>query len=96
MEYFTVRNWRKYQHYTDRNPPWIKLHFEILSSPDWVMLADESRVLLVACMLIASRNEGRVPNNPEYIKRLCYMKKVAFKPLIDIGFLEYASGCKQL
>ena len=37
MEYFTVRNWRKFQHYTDRNPPWIKLHFEMLSSADWVV-----------------------------------------------------------
>jgi len=60
VDEFTVRNWRKYQHYTDRNPPWIKLHFEILSSEDWVMLADDSRVLLIACMLIASRNQGKV------------------------------------
>ena len=96
MDEFTVRNWRKYQHYTDRNPPWIKLHFEILSSEDWVMLADDSRVLLIASMLIASRNQGKVPNNPEYIRRVCHLKKVDFKPLIDIGFLECASSCKQM
>jgi len=33
-----VKNWEKYQHYKDRNPPWIKLHFELLTSADWVPL----------------------------------------------------------
>jgi hypothetical protein len=89
-----VKNWEKFQHYKDRNPPWIKLHFEILSSADWVMLDDASRVLAVACMLIASRNDGHVPENPDYIKRVAYLnQKPNFKPLIDCGFLE---PCKQM
>ena len=96
MEYFSVKNWRKFQHYTDRNPPWIKLHFEMLSSSDWVMLDDRSRVLAVACMLVASRNEGRVPVDPAYLKRVAYLNKTPdFKPLIRCGFLESASTCKQ-
>lgn len=96
MEEFTIKNWRKYQHYTDRNPPWIKLHFEILSSEDWVMLADASRVLMIACMLVGSRKAGKIPNNQDYFKRLCHLKSVDFKPLIDIGFLECDSTCKQM
>ena len=96
MEYFTVRNWRKFQHYKDRNPPWVKLHFELLSSQDWVMLADASRCLLVACILIASRNDGKIPQNTEYLRRVAYLDNVDFKPLIDIGFLESASICVQM
>lgn len=97
MEYYTVRNWRRFQHYKDRNPPWIKLHFELLASESWVMLDDASRVLAVACMLIASRNNGLVPNSPDYLKRVAYLNKPPnFKPLIDIGFLESASDCKQM
>lgn len=96
MEEFTIRNWREFQHYSDRNPPWIKLHFALLSSEDWVMLADASRVLMIASMLVASRNSGRIPNNPEYFKRLCHLKNVDFKPLIDIGFLECDSNRKQM
>jgi len=96
MEYWEIPSWREFQHYKDRNPPWIKLHYELLTSHDWVMLADASRVLLVACMLIASRNEGKIPNDPDYIRRVAYMKTVDFKPLIDIGFLVPASGCKQM
>src|SRR3990167_5571394 len=90
-----VKNWRTFQHYKDRNPPWIKLHFSMLSSKDWVTLDDASRVLAIACMLIASRNDGVIPSDPDYIKRVAYLKRVNFKPLIDCGFLEPASDCKQ-
>ena len=95
-----VRNWRKFQHYKDRNPPWIKLHFEMLSSRDWVVLDNASRVLAVACMLIASRNDGEIDTCHEgidYIKRVAYLNcDPDFKPLIKCGFLESASGCKQM
>jgi hypothetical protein len=78
--------------YRDRNPPWIKLHWALLSSRDWVALDDASRVLAIACMLVASRNEGLVPVDPTYIKRVAYLNQTPnFKPLIECGFLESAS-----
>ena len=90
-----IRNWTKFQHYKDRNPPWIKLHFELLSSEDWVVLGDASRVLAVACMLVASRNEGfiRVDSvGAKHLKRVAYLNSDPdFKPLIECGFLESAS-----
>lgn len=95
-----VRNWEHFQHYKDRNPPWVKLHFSLLTSQDWVMLDDASRVLAIACMLVASRNEGNVDCSQ---KGLAYLKRVAYlnsdpdvKPLIECGFLEVASDCKQM
>ncbi|TQE95907.1 MAG: hypothetical protein FKY71_16925 [Spiribacter salinus] len=98
-----IRNWSDFQHYKDRCPPWIKLHFRILSSKDWVMLDDRSRVLAVACMLIASQSDdsdlepGEFEADEEYIKRVAYLNHDPdFKPLIKCGFLEVASGCKRL
>ena len=94
-EYLSVRNWRQFQHYRDRNPPWIKLHFSLLSSRDWVTLDDASRVLAVACMLLASRNDGKIDCSEaglEYIQRVAYTNhKPDLKPLIACGFLESAS-----
>lgn len=87
--HFKVRNWEQFQHYKDRNPPWIKLHFALLASEDWVTLDDASKLLAVVCMLIASRNQGLVPNNPAYLKRVAYLDKLPkLKPLIDSGFLQ--------
>lgn len=86
---FQVRNWTQFQHYKNRNPPWIKLHFALLASEDWVALDDASRLLAVVCMLIASRNEGMVPNKPDYVRRVAYLDDLPdFSPLISCGFLE--------
>jgi len=86
---FRIRNWSQYQHYRDRNPPWIKLHISILASEDWVMLDDASKLLAIVCMMVASRHDGTIPDNPGYIQRVAYLsRKPNFKPLIDCGFLE--------
>lgn len=92
---YKIKGWEKFQHYKDRNPPWIKLHYELMTSADWVMLADASKLLAVVCMMIASRNDGGVPNNPEYIKRVAYLDKLPdLKPLIRSGFLMLADASK--
>lgn len=92
-----IRNWERYQHYRDRNPPWVKLHFSLLSSADWVTLADSDRVLLIASMLLASKNNGEVPEDPEYIQRVAYLaKKPNFGNLIRCGFLTYDSASNML
>ena len=101
MQFYKVKNWSRFQHYKERNPPWIKLHYEMLTSSDWVMLADASKLLAVVCMLIASRNNGMVPASPEYIKRVAYLTATPnFKPLLECGFLEKVladdSGCLQM
>ena len=84
-----VRNWRDFQHYKKRNPPWIKLHFGLLSSTDWVCLDDASRVLAVACMLIASKHDGCVPEDAGYFRRVAYLNtNPDFTPLIACGFLQ--------
>jgi hypothetical protein len=87
--FLKIKNWEKFQHYKDRNPPWIKLHAEILTSMTWVSLDDASRVLAVASMVIASKNDGMVPTNPDYMMRVAYLnQKPDFLPLINIGFFE--------
>lgn len=85
--YFQVRNWTQYQHYKKRNPPWIKLHAGLLTSEDWVSLDDPARVLAVACMLIAAKNDGCVPNKPDYMIRVAYLSSCDFRPLVECGFL---------
>lgn len=99
-EILRIRNWEKYQHYSKRRPPWIKLHFSTLTSKDWVLASDSTRLLAIVCMLIASQSEykdGRFEADPEYFQRLARLDThPSFKPLIELGFLESASGCTQM
>lgn len=88
---YLIRNWSEFQHYKDRNPPWIKLHVGILSSQDWVTLDDKSRVLSIACMVLASKNSGKIDGSETglaYLKRAAYLNsRPDLKPLILCGFL---------
>jgi len=86
---YKISNWEKFQHYKDRCPPWIKLHFEILMSHDWVMVSDASKLLAVVCMLLASRGEGTFDGDVDYIKRAANLHNTpCFKELISIGFIK--------
>jgi len=93
MKYY-VKNWKEHQHYKDRNPPWIKLHYALLSSEDWVMLDDASRVLAVAILLVASKNDGYIDGSErglKYLSRVAYLNQSPdLKPLIETGFLTPA------
>lgn len=91
VKYYKIPKWREFQHYKDRSPPWIKLHFDLLTSETWLHLDDASRVLAIACMLIASRDDGRIPSKPTYMQRVAYLSAPAdFAPLLECGFLvEY-------
>jgi len=91
MAKYTVKNWREYQHYKDRNPPWIKLHIALLSSEDWVLWDDASRVLATCIMLLAPRSNGVIDDSPRgrlFLRRVGYLNQEPdLKPLIDSGFL---------
>ena len=91
MATLRIRNWAHFQQYKDRCPPWIKLHRELLQSEDWIMWDDASRVLAVACMLLASRTEdGTIPCNPGYLTRAGYLNQPAdLRPLVACGFLLF-------
>jgi len=91
---YRIVNWREYQHYGQRCPPWIKLHNALLASPTWVMGDDASRVLAVACMLLASRDKtgmGEFDGTPEYVRRVAVLSQPPdFQPLLDSEFIAPA------
>lgn len=99
MARLRVKNWSQYQHYKDRAPPWIKLHFKLLHSRDWVSASDSDRVLAIASMLIASQDDagdGSFEADPDYFQRVAYLsKRPDFNNLIRLGFLESASKTEQ-
>jgi hypothetical protein len=57
-----VVHWSKFQHYKNRNPPWIKLHRALLDNREWHALSGDASKLLAACWLIASEyDDGTIP-----------------------------------
>jgi uncharacterized phage protein (TIGR02220 family) len=70
-----VKNWSKFQHFKDRKPPWVKLYRDILDDLEWHELDPQAAKVLVMLWLIASEDEGRLPNNKELAFRLRISEK---------------------
>lgn len=66
------RNWKKFQHYNNRCPPWIKVHNDLLKDPDWFALKDsKSAWVLINIWLIASEDvDGKLPDSRTLAFRL--------------------------
>jgi len=65
-----IKNWTKFQHFKDRRPPWVKLYRDILDDLEWHELDPLAAKVLVMLWLIASENEGQIPDNKTLAFRL--------------------------
>ena len=58
----SIKGWSNFQHFKDRRPPWIKLYRELLDDVEWHELDPKAAKALVMFWLIASEDEGRLPD----------------------------------
>ena len=77
---YRVRNWEKFQHFKDRNPPWVKLYRDILDDPDWHELEPAAAKILVMLWLIASEDADKQGTLPE-TKKLAFRLRISEKNL---------------
>jgi hypothetical protein len=90
------KNWVKFQHYKDRNPPWIKLHRDLLIDKEFMRLPLASKALAPLLWLLASESvEGFFDADLDELEfRLRISQKElseGIKPLITNGFFLDAS-----
>ncbi len=105
----SVRNWKKFQHYKNRKPPWIKLHLSVLDNPEWHNLSHFANRLLIEIWLLAAETTDGIIE-VESISLLAWRLRYASKTLARIikalqelhshEFIELDSktlaGCKQV
>ena len=104
MKYVSIKNFEQFQHYKDRSPPWIKLYNSLLDDYDFGCLQDASKLHLVMIWLLASRNDNRLPADPNWIaRRINATEPVDVSALIEKGFLvmeqdasDVLADCKQV
>jgi hypothetical protein len=65
-----IKNWTKFQHFKDRRPPWVKLYRDILDDIEWHELDPLAAKVLVMLWLIASEDDGRIPDTKTLAFRL--------------------------
>lgn len=66
-KYISIKNWSKFQHYSQRNPPWIKLYNSLLDDYAFTSLSSDSKLLLIHLWLLASRTDNLIPWDEDWI-----------------------------
>lgn len=90
-----ICNWEKFQHYSHRTPPWIKLHRVLLDNREWNELEDGPARLLVELWLMASEGDpGMVDISMEdlswRLRKHGASTLLAFlETLTEKGFIEF-------
>jgi hypothetical protein len=92
-----ARNWREFQHYKDRNPPWIRLHRKLLDDKDFQRLPVASRALAPMLWLLASESiDGVIDADADDLAFRLRQPEAeiveALKPLIEKRFFVVDSG----
>jgi len=83
---FSVRNWDAFQHYKDRNPPWIKLHNHLLDDYEFESLPDNTKCHLLCIWMLASRTNNKMVFDNSWVKR-----KIGANSTVDLDLLESLS-----
>ena len=100
-----IKNWPKFQHFTNRRPPWIKLYRDILDDDEWYQLPPNSAKILVSLWLLASEDttkQGELPPAKKIAFRLRITEKSLESSISDLSHwliqddINVISPCHQL
>jgi hypothetical protein len=80
-----IRNWKRFQHFKDRRPPWVKLYRDLLEDPDWFELDPVAAKALVMLWLIASEYDGYLPDVRKLAFRLRLQEHEVKQVLIKLS-----------
>lgn len=93
----SLKGWEKFQHYRDRDPPWVKLYRDLLTSESWVLGTDTSRLVQVASVLLAARYGNKIPLDWKLVRKVASLDCTSdqftdsVKHLAKYNFLEIHS-----
>ncbi len=86
--YFRIRNFERFQHYKDRNPPWIRLYGALWRDRAFFRLPDVLKAHLIGLFALAARLDNRIPDDPEWLAHeLCASEPIDLAALAASGFL---------
>ena len=104
-EYFSIAGFESTQHYKNRNPPWIRLHYELLDKEEFIDLDCVSRCYYMTLLLVASKKNNRILLDPVFLQKVMRLDhQPDLTPLFNRGLLlaerkhrtsKRLSECKQ-
>ena len=81
-EFFSVSDFKRFQHYRDSQPKWIKLYGSLLSNYEFTLLPERARYHLIGIYLLAARHDNKIPYDAVWVgSQLSTRGKVDLKTL---------------
>jgi len=89
-----VAGWQRFQHYRDRNPPWVKLYTQLQHDDNWISLTPHRRAMLVGIWLEYASSSCAVRAHTRRLSRALHMQvtRSDLKALNDAGFIHFAAS----
>lgn len=89
LGWIEIPNWDRFQHYRDRDPPWIKFYTELLHDPDYLALSGDQRAILHGLWLeyASSRRRLRAETRSLSSRLLLRVTKRQLETLNHAGFI---------
>jgi len=99
---YRIKNWAEFQHYKNRQPPWIKLHRTLLDDLNYAAMSSEAAKYLILIWLVAAETcDGKLPASKKLAFRLrisedkCVRIIKALSAWIYNDASTVLAGCKQ-
>lgn len=92
--WIVIPNWRRFQHYKNRNPKWIKVYTELMSDPAFLGLTFAQRGLLISLWLEYARSRHAIKMHTSTIARQLGERvfTAQLEALNDAGFIEVSAS----
>jgi len=90
MQFVSVCNWSRFQHYKNRDPTWVKLHRSLLTDYAWSQLDDSAKGHLIGIWLMAAKLENRIPADPVWLaNQIGATDPIDLDALISASWLQW-------
>ena len=92
--WITIPNWRRFQHYKDRNPKWIKVYTELMSDPAFLALTYAQRGLLMSLWLEYANSRAALRLRAGWTATALGSRvyDAQLEALSDAGFIEVSAS----
>lgn len=92
--YIVIEDWRKFQHYKDRSPLWIKNYTELMHDDDYLGLTGNRRAILHGLWLEYATSRCRVADDTAVLSRRLALKVTRrdLEALNHAGFITFSAS----
>src|SRR5574340_1189937 len=83
-----IKNFERFQHYRNRNPPWVKLYTQLLDDVAFLALSDAARGQLMLLWLLAARMGNPLPDDARLLAgKIGSSGRLQLEELVAAGWL---------